>query len=396
MNVEIIPQLGSGYAESERIGDRLVAELLDANVSHFRFAVAFMRLSGWQRIASSIQSLIDRGGDVTGAVGVDQRITSVEALEAIHQVSPDSTVFYTTSSLIFHPKMYVFKGRDVARIVIGSSNLTREGLFRNVEVSAAIDLDLTNQTDASSLPPFEGVVDRFLDTTHPNVKRITPALIQTLEAAGLVGREGESREPTPSPLQRPASPATEKIQRLFPPLQTQVPPPSVVLPAPRSRQTVRASGGAISPGMAATFIMQLSPFDSSHRTGVKGTTEILIPHDAVPFFPGLSNRGEKYPSAYFNVMVNTTTGSFRSNCRLWYYETRATGTRIDEYRLRVDHKTIDQSTPGGGDLLVISKLPPGSPTPYEVTILPRGHPNYAAAMARCTRLAALDKVWGLA
>jgi hypothetical protein len=44
--------------------------------------------------------------------------------------------------------------------------------------------------------------------------------------------------------------------------------------------------------------------------------------------------------------------------RLWYYERRAVGTKIDEYRLRMDHTTIDLTTSGGGERLLNGRLKP--------------------------------------
>jgi len=141
--------------------------------------------------------------------------------------------------------------------------------------------------------------------------------------------------------------------------------------------------------------MQLSDFDSSHRTGVAGTPEVLIPHPAITFFPRLSRAsGRMYPDANFDVALNTPTGQERHGYRLWYYEQRAVGTRIDEYRLRMNHATIDLTTPGGGDLLIISKLPPGNEPAYEVTILPQTDPTFTAFLAKCTYVAQ-GKRWGV-
>lgn len=70
------------------------------------------------------------------------------------------------------------------------------------------------------------------------------------------------------------------------------------------------------------------------------------------------------------------------------------GTKIDEYRLRLDHDTIDLSTQGGGDLLVFNKLPPGSDPAYEVTVLPQTDPTFPAFLAMCNR-EAQGKKWGM-
>lgn len=141
--------------------------------------------------------------------------------------------------------------------------------------------------------------------------------------------------------------------------------------------------------------MQLSSFDSSHRTGVPGTPEVLIPHAAIGFFPPLSLSGREYPDVIFDVALNTQTGRERHTYRLWYYEERAVGTRIDEYRLRLNHDTIDLSSPGGGDLIVINRLSIGSNPSYEMTILPQSDPTFPAFFSLCTNQI-YDKRWGIA
>lgn len=387
MKLEFLPQVGLGYAGSQRMGDRLNAAIRTPNTDSFKFAVAYMRLSGWQRLASSIADLKGRRGNVVGAVGVDQQVTTVEALEALRRAAPDSTVYYTVSALIFHPKLYVVTSPAAATVFIGSSNLTRDGLYRNMELSVAIHLDLNDAGDSVVFRSFETVLDDFLDTSHSNVKRITPTLLRDLERSGLVGREGSTREPSnASHAQGRTATDSNLIQRLFPPLAVQLAPPPLTVLGQTWPYGPRAPRHGIRPVRYITFVMQLSMFDTSHRTGVPGTPEILIPHEAVPFFPALG-RGVKPPSTYFGVTVNTMTDSFKSTYRLWYYGAR------DEYRLRTGRRTADLTTPGGGDLIAISRLPSGSPTPYEVTILSRQHPDYAFFQAKCTRSAG-TKVWG--
>ena len=96
----------------------------------------------------------------------------------------------------------------------------------------------------------------------------------------------------------------------------------------------------------------------------------------------------------FDVVLNTLSGRERHGYRLWYYELRATGTKIDEYRLRMNHDTIDLSIPGGGDLLVINKLPMGSDPAYEVTILDKQDMQYPRFFRMCTNIVQ-GKKWGI-
>ena len=398
MRIELISQLGLGSIQHMRVGDCLNECIREPRCREFRFAVAYMRSSGLNRLALSVNSLLERKGCVSGAVGIDDGITSVEALETLLNISSTSTVFHTTSGFIYHPKLYIMSGERYAITVVGSANLTRNGLFRNVELSAAVHLNFESSVDFKVYNQYDSLVKELLNTTHPNVQPIADSTVQILTIGGLIRREAQTREPGP-PIRsrktqgREENAASGELEKLFPPLRVpsappigkigyQQPQPQVIIP-PSTAEAV------------ATFIMQLSNFDSSHRTSVPGTPEVLIPHAAIGFFPNLSFSDHKYPDAYFDVVLNTPTGSERHRYRLWYYEERASGTRIDEYRLRMNHDTVDLSAPGGGDLLVINKLPEGSDPGYEVTILPRRDPTFSAFLDLC-KYEIRGKKWGFA
>jgi HKD family nuclease len=394
MRVEVISQFALGAVTLKRVGDSLNHAIVALGCERFRFAVAYMRLSGLDRLGAAIDTLINRGGTVSDAIGVDNGVTSEEALRSLRQVSTDSTVFHSISGFIFHPKLYIASGPNRAVVVVGSPNLTRDGLYRNVEIATAIHLDLRSMTDLQSYKQYDAVMAELLDTSHPNVQPLTDVLINILVSAGKVKTEAQSPEPGPVVVSKrgrgPQVPAN--LSTLFPAIRVPVAPPPLrqipsatpVIPVPPA-QLVGTSG---------TFLLPLSPFDSSHRTGIPGTPEVRIPHGAVPFFPPLAQDVRKYPDVFFDVVLNTPTGRAIHSYRLWYYEYRATGTRIDEYRLRMDRETIDLSTPTGGDLLIINKVVVSGATAYEVTVLPQTDPTFSTFLARCTRIVQ-GKRWGL-
>jgi len=253
-------------------------------------------------------------------------------------------------------------------------------------------MDFLCSSDLACFQRYDSFIRELLDISHPNVKPINQRTLRTLLRLGAIQSEALCPEPgTPlqSRRQGTSGASAGTLESMFPTLSVpSAPPPRVprslkrlIIPPPIGRQT-------------SSFIMQLSPFDSSHRTGVPGTAEVLVPHPSVPFFPPLSRSGRRYPDTIFDVVLSTPTGRERHQYRLWYYEQRAVGTRIDEYRLRLVHDTIDLSTPGGGDLMVISRLPPGSAPLYEVTILPQSDPSFPAFLALCNR-EAQGKRWGI-
>jgi hypothetical protein len=393
MRIELIPQIEVGVVHRVRVGDVLNNLIASASYNRLRFAVAYMRVSGLDRLSVSIEALRNRGGTVSGAIGISDAITSADALEMLLLQSPDSTIFHTVSGYIFHPKFYLVDGHESAVGVIGSPNLTRDGLFRNVELATAIHLDLRAAPDLALYQQLEQFLLELLSPANANVQTIDNPLLTRLLAVNAIRRESETTEPGPGVRGRVGR-ADPPIDDLFPSLAVPAAPPAAgkvagIPPIAAARPLPRPA-----PAPAGMFLMQLSPFDSSHRTGVAGTAEVLIPHGAIGFFPPLTPAGRKYPDVFFDLILTTPTGSEIHQYRLWYYEERAVGTRIDEYRLRMDKETIDLSTIGGGDLLIISKLSPGSNPGYEVTILPQSDPTYPSFLARCDR-ETQGKRWGL-
>jgi len=390
MLIKIIPQFEFGSTTRKRTGDLLNSLLENQDYDKFRFAVAFMRLTGLNRLADSIRKFCDRGGVISGVIGIDQGITSFEALKAIKEISETSTILHTVSGFIFHPKCYILSGEEKAVIIIGSPNLTRDGLFRNIELSISIHLDLEIDEDQKLFTVFNDMMDDLLDYEHPNIHLISEEIINQLLEQGKIKKE--TSVPEPGPIIRKRRKRTheeEQLADLFPPIKVPIAPPpihgfSLSLEEPEEGKEPTF----------VTFILQLSAFDSSHRTGVPGTAEILIPKRAIGFFPPLSLSDRKYPDCYFKVLLHTPDGAEVHRYRLWYYEHRPDGSRIDEHRLRMNKETIDLTTPDGGDLLIFRKLLDEADQDFELTIISRRDPSYQDLLELCT-LESQGKKFGL-
>lgn len=340
-----------------------------------------MRRSGLDRIMPGIESLISRGGTIAGAVGIDDEITSADALEDLAHVSASSTIVSYGGAPIAHPKLFLFAGPQDGRLVVGSANLTRDGLYRNIEYGVDLSFDLRDTRDRTEFSGLVQDVDSLL-TVGGNSQRLDVGLIGMLERAGTVSREGASRDPGQPP-RRPRAPMPAGGLP-FPPPILPAPPPGIARPA-----AARVITGA--PAVAATaavFVMQLSVFDSSHRTGVKGTADVLIPNDAMPFFPSPGPGGHAYDDAYFKVVLNHPDGPELHTYRIWIYTVRT------ENRITVGHRTIDLMTPPSGDLFVVSRN--HSPdAEFEVTIVKPGDANFGYYLALCNRTSN-GKAWGTA
>ena len=92
-------------------------------------------------------------------VGIRNDTTSYQGLARLHRiVSQLYTVDTGSRTLIFHPKLYLVRGKEHARLVIGSANLTLAGLNNNIEAGMLLDFDLTDAADKAEIDKIEKIL----------------------------------------------------------------------------------------------------------------------------------------------------------------------------------------------------------------------------------------------
>ena len=220
MQIEIITQSVIGNTHWRCVGDVLNAVIARTDCQQFRFAVAYMRVSGLQLLYGPLHALCARSGRIAGAVGIDQGITTIEALELLRQLSSESTIVCTTSNYIYHPKLYLAEGDKWACVVVGSANLTRDGLYRNVELATLIHLDLASRADLEIYQYYDAFLSELLNPSNPNVQPLNEATVKWLVDTIII--KDEAHVPELPSVTRPRR-VTAKLKDLFPSL----PVPSV-------------------------------------------------------------------------------------------------------------------------------------------------------------------------
>jgi len=336
------------------------------------------------------------GGAAQVYIGLRNGITSFQAVE--HLLSAGAIVFGcdTKRSVLFHPKVYLLDGEHAGWLAVGSSNLTREGLFRNYESSTLVKLDLTIPVDADYLTScdawFASLPQAIEDCSQLHLADL-PDLVDDGRLIDESVRPEIERIPTPK--RRRAHAAV-----VIPPAPPPHPEAPVIrrprAPAPAPAQPPQAVRAA----RARHFAMWLSAFDSSHRRNTPGTPEISLPEAVARFFPPVALSGRQYPDNYFDVLLNDPQGNGRIvSYRIWQ---RPPGAHVGhaDWRINVKHDTIDLTNAAGADIILFERLPAGSQPPYEVWIVHPGDPTYNALLSRCDRevqaagLAGLKR-WGL-
>lgn len=134
MNVKFIAQ-GLDSEFNNPVGDRIIDALTQDKYDTFSAFVAFVSTGGIKNIEEQLISFKNRGGKICLYVGVDLNGTSKEALSKLIELEIPTYIVFSPNKIIYHPKVYTFKGNDDNIVIVGSSNLTAAGLFQNIEAS---------------------------------------------------------------------------------------------------------------------------------------------------------------------------------------------------------------------------------------------------------------------
>ncbi len=128
-------------------------------------SVAFVREAGVEALERAIRPV---AANTKLFVGIRNDITSVQAIKRLLRLHVRVYAVDTGSrETIFHPKLYlVVDDGEEAGLIIGSANLTHQGLHNNIEVSTQVTLDLH---DANDLQFVQQTIQAFDDLVgaHP-------------------------------------------------------------------------------------------------------------------------------------------------------------------------------------------------------------------------------------
>jgi len=185
--------IGQGFTtgSGNPVGNQLIRLLTDSRFHAFTWFSAFASESAIVGLSKYIEQAKANYRSMNIIVGVDQKGTSKEALEAILNLGVNAFVFYQPAFSIFHPKIYLFEGEEISEMIVGSSNLTAQGLFANVEASLMVSSKHTSGENPEVIAKLKTYFKGIFDLTDPNLKPLTYELIEHLVLARIVPTEQE-------------------------------------------------------------------------------------------------------------------------------------------------------------------------------------------------------------
>lgn len=189
MNIKFIG-VGSDLNLENSVGNELIKTFESGDYKKAFIVSAFTSHSAINGLQLLAENKIE---DFTIITGIDQKGTSKEALLALLNSLARGYIFYNPSAIIFHPKFYFFEGEDKIKLILGSSNLTSQGLFQNMEASISLEINKDNEENLKHIQDFKSTFATLFDLSDPNLREITPEIIEELVDLGLIPTESERR-----------------------------------------------------------------------------------------------------------------------------------------------------------------------------------------------------------
>ena len=133
----------------------------------FCFSVSFIKKAGLDLLSNDIRAAVERGATGKLITSTYQNFTDIESLRWFLNLASsfsnfechiDDECFYdirTYSTNGFHTKGYIFEFDERAEIIIGSSNITRYALLKNIEWDLVVNCAKDSDIYCNALREFE-------------------------------------------------------------------------------------------------------------------------------------------------------------------------------------------------------------------------------------------------
>ncbi|MDE0079515.1 MAG: helix-turn-helix domain-containing protein [Caldilineaceae bacterium] len=123
------------------------------NVSRIIISVAFLNQRGFSLLRDILEPV---AGKTVIPAGIRNGITSAQGLLACVECGCRTyTVDTGSRRVVFHPKIYMSKNGEEARLILGSANLTVGGFISNIEASLKVVADLSMADDSALVADLE-------------------------------------------------------------------------------------------------------------------------------------------------------------------------------------------------------------------------------------------------
>ena len=159
----------------------------------FDFSVSFIKKAGLVLLAKDIKAALERGAKGRIITSTYQNFTDVESLNFFMSLTQfphfechlDDECFhdeknYSTNG--FHSKGYIFEMEDNrVEMVVGSSNITRYALLKNIEWDLVVDCERDTEAYLDAMAEFEKLWDKTYELSQDRIKTYATKLNFAIE-----------------------------------------------------------------------------------------------------------------------------------------------------------------------------------------------------------------------
>lgn len=191
------------------VGEAIITSILDDSFYEAKFIVGFASKDSVENIVDAAQlSSIDQ---FECHIGVDQTATTKQALEMLNESNIDSYwIRFKPTDVIFHPKIYLFKGPDKVRLIVGSANMTGSGFQKNIEVAMVYEANPQNHQEQQ---PIADIETSLISPTEEKSHTLSESDISMLLERGYIGDELNSENEFENDGHAKIGEATDNIPR---------------------------------------------------------------------------------------------------------------------------------------------------------------------------------------
>lgn len=322
-------------------------------------AVAWVRASGMAYLSDSLANFLEHGGHLSVIVGIDLRNTTREGLQALLDLErhgqSETFVYHNEAGSIFHPKLYLFRNEEEARLIVGSNNITASGLYVNVEAGLQVDTEINAPVVAQTLD----AISSWKDTTSNLAVRLNYDLLGHLASEGYIPDEATARnELTQARTRRTArttpplfgskryAPPAPIAARIHPdtPERIPTPPPPPGLEMPVSEPSAPAG---------TALLMRLRKASVTDRP-----TQTQIPFRVVEKFFGSASQVRSAHSGEVHGIIPASARGNRNTIKLEIPEMRDFVQPVARFERTPDgivYETYDVGSPQGNQILASLK-----------------------------------------
>lgn len=158
---------------------------------HVKFLMAFVNKDGLRYIKDELERRYDSGLVVEFIVGIDNGITTHDALSYLKRRFPDASLFVfhdKSPRKVFHHKLVILENEHTLVCVVGSANLTLGGMFSNFESAIVGEFDKIK--DAECVASLARTWDAYRNPRTP----LHPSNLQELTSSWLKKHAPELRK----------------------------------------------------------------------------------------------------------------------------------------------------------------------------------------------------------